>query len=173
MAKVSQQEIAGGIDTHLTRFPLLCEKGHLYKNACVGEHVTEQQMISAIAVALVARVADGVAEGGKAAIEALTGSVRRKFENHDAARSALADAAADPANDIKMGVLRQELAAAANEDRAFDANLRDIWRDVLSHLDASDGGMVNIISGTVHGNVVQARDVHGGITFGIPGRDGS
>ncbi|MEU8377850.1 hypothetical protein [Streptosporangium sp. NPDC048865] len=30
------------------------------------------------------------------------------------------------------------------------------------------GGVHNEISGTVHGNAVQARDVEGGITFGAP-----
>lgn len=30
------------------------------------------------------------------------------------------------------------------------------------------GGVHNEISGTVHGNAVQARDIEGGITFGAP-----
>jgi hypothetical protein len=63
------------------------------------------------------------------------------------------------------------LAQAVAEDPEFDAELRDLWRALSPHLDASHGGVVNSVSGTVEGNLVQARDVHGGISFGTPGRN--
>jgi hypothetical protein len=65
------------------------------------------------------------------------------------------------------------LAQAAAEDPAFEAELRGLWREIMPYLNASDGGVVNTVSGTVEGNLVQARDVHGGIAFGVRGRTAS
>ncbi|MEU7741725.1 hypothetical protein [Nonomuraea sp. NPDC049158] len=49
-----------------------------------------------IAVALATKTAEGLAEGRRAAFEALVGLVPRKFEGRDSAQSALADDEADP-----------------------------------------------------------------------------
>ncbi|MER7279633.1 hypothetical protein ABT369_34840 [Dactylosporangium sp. NPDC000244] len=46
------------------------------------------------------------------------------------------------------------------------STLRNLWRELSPHLIAGHGGVTNSVYGIVEGNVVQARDVHGGITFG-------
>ena len=46
----------------------------------------------------------------------------------------------------------------------FGAWLANLWADdVRPALEADASGSANVISGTVHGSVVQARDVQGGI----------
>lgn len=49
-------------------------------------------------------------------------------------------------------------------DAEFGTWLATLWADdVRPALEADASGSANVISGTVHGNVVQARDVQGSI----------
>jgi hypothetical protein len=130
----------------------------------------DQQMATAIAVTLATKAAEGLTEGGRAAFEALARVVRRAFQGRPSARVALVDAEADPTDEARIGALRRALAHVAAEDPAFEADLRELWRELSPQLTATGGGIVNNVSGTADGNLVQARDVHGGISFGIPGR---
>jgi hypothetical protein len=130
----------------------------------------DQEILTAIATALATRAAEGLAGGGGAAFEALTRLVRRAFHGRASAQAALADAEADPADETRIGSLQQELANAAAEDAVFETDLQAVWRDLSPHLTAGYGGVANNVSGTIEGNVVQARDVHGGISFGTPDR---
>jgi hypothetical protein len=106
--------------------------------------------------------------------EALARLVRRKFKGRAAAEAALAETEADPEADTARGlrveVLGEALAQAVADDPAFETELRDRWLALSPHLTAGDGGVINSVSGIVEGNVVQARDVHGGVSFGCPGR---
>ncbi|WP_432839361.1 hypothetical protein [Dactylosporangium sp. CA-092794] len=133
--------------------------------------MTDQQMLSAIAVTLAAKGAETLAEGGRTAFKALARLVRRRFEGRVSARAALSEAEADPADVSRVGVLRQALTQAAAEDPPFAADLRDLWQTLLPHLNAGDGDLVNSLFGHVEGNVVQARDIHCGVSFGAPGRN--
>lgn len=128
----------------------------------------DQELLTTIAVTLANKTAEGLAAGGRAAFEALVGLVRRRFKDPESARAALAGADSPP--DARIEILRQALAQAVVEDPGFEAELRDRWRALAPHLNASGGDMINSVSGTVQGNVVQARDVHGGISLGAPGR---
>lgn len=49
--------------------------------------------------------------------------------------------------------------------KKFAADLRAIWGHVLTQQRADNGGVVNGITGTVTGNVLQARDIEGGVSF--------
>ncbi|MGI5180590.1 hypothetical protein ACQEVZ_30180 [Dactylosporangium sp. CA-152071] len=130
----------------------------------------DQEILTAIAVALATGAAEGLAGGGRAAFEALAQLVRRAFQGRASAHAALADAEANPADETRIGTLQQALTEAVAEDPAFETDLQAVWRDLSPHLTAGYGGVANNVSGTIEGNVVQARDVHGGISFGTPGR---
>jgi len=134
--------------------------------------VADQELLTTIAVTLATKTAEGLAAGGRAAFEALTRLVRRRFADRASTQAALAETegAADAAKAARIEILRQALAQAVADDPAFEAELRDRWRALSPHLSTGDGGVINSVAGTVEGNVVQARDVHGGISFGGPGR---
>jgi hypothetical protein len=121
-----------------------------------------------VATAL-AKVCDGAAgEAGKQAWTALTGLVRRVFGGRDRSRPmmAVAELERHPGDPARVEELAGVLAAAADLDPDFAADLRE-WLTEAGQ--AGDGG-TNIIAGSaqVHGDVVQARDIHGSITFGDP-----
>ncbi|MGN9755957.1 hypothetical protein [Streptomyces sp. SD31] len=66
--------------------------------------------------------------------------------------------------------LAEVLALRAGQDPAFAAAL-DVWRrqaEALEPAPASTGSgdVNNKADGTVHGNLVQARDIHGSVNFG-------
>ena len=106
-----------------------------------------------IAAALAAKTAESLYE-----------LVRNKFKTRKQALQAL-DAANGAAPDSPQVIaLAEELATAEAYDQQFGQQLRAQWAAIQGH--ASDGGVVNTISGTVHGGAVQARDIHGGVTFG-------
>ena len=136
--------------------------------------MADQELLTTIAVTLATKTAEGVAAGGRAAFEALARLVRRRFAGRPSARVALADSealtGADSLREIRIEILREALAQAVADDPAFEAELREPWQALSTHLNASEGGVINSVSGTVEGNVVQARDIHGGISFGGPGR---
>jgi hypothetical protein len=125
------------------------------------------QLLTTIAITLATKTAEGLAAGGRAAFEALARVVRRRFEGR---ASALTEGGPDSTKDARIESLRQALAQAIADDPAFEMELRDRWRALSPYLNASDGGVINSVSGTVKGNLVQARDINGGISFGAPGR---
>lgn len=128
--------------------------------------VADEEILTAVALALATKAVEGLTEGGKAAFAALARLVKRRFQGHGSAQAALAEAEADPADDTRIQSLRKKLAQATAEDPAFGYELRRLWRDLSPHLVASTDGVINHLSGSAGGNVVQARDVHGGISFG-------
>ncbi|WP_203862727.1 hypothetical protein [Plantactinospora mayteni] len=128
--------------------------------------VADEDILTAVALTLAAKAVEGLTEGGKAAFAALARLVKRRFQGHGSSQAALAEAEADPADDTRIQSLREELAQATAEDPTFGHELQRLWRDLVPHLVAGTDGIVNHFSGSVGGNVVQARDVHGGISFG-------
>jgi hypothetical protein len=57
------------------------------------------------------------------------------------------------------------LAGAEAADPEFAQRLRTEWERFGGDLHGESDGVVNNISGEVRGNVLQARDIHGDITF--------
>jgi hypothetical protein len=131
--------------------------------------VTDQELLTSIAVTLATKTAEGLAAGGRAAFDALVRLVRRRLERPGSVLE-LPEAGADASNATPIEVVRQRLANTAADDPEFEAHLSELWRNLLPHLEARDGGVINTVVGNVEGNAVQARDVHGGISFGNPGR---
>jgi hypothetical protein len=134
--------------------------------------VVDQDLLTTVAVTLATKTAEGLAAGGRAAFEALVRLVRRRSADPESGfpPAALAETEIDLPKDARIEILRRVLAQAIADDPGFEAELRDRWRELSPHLEVSAGNTVNTVSGAVSGNVVQARDVHGGISFGTPGR---
>lgn len=83
--------------------------------------------------------------------------IKQKFANHKQATTALEAARGAPPDSPEVRTLTDHLAEATANDPEFAATLHATWTQV--------SGVLNQVSGTVHGNVVQARDIQGGITF--------
>lgn len=58
------------------------------------------------------------------------------------------------------------LAAAMSDDPVFGAEVRRLWVQIEGQQVSDADSVTNTIPGQVAGNVVQARDVQGGISFG-------
>lgn len=87
--------------------------------------------------------------------------VKKKFASRKQAAAALEAAQGATPDSAEVLALSEHLAEAADADPEFAAALRATW----AQISASSGGVVNQVSGTVQGNLVQARDIQGGITF--------
>ena len=109
-------------------------------------------------------VGGALGEAGKESWEALVGIVRRLGRRESG--PILAAAAEDPDGQVDVTGLVQALTGRADADPEFAVVLRE-WSAAAEHLvRASDQRNTNIISGTVRGPSVQARDIHGSISFG-------
>ncbi|QSB13100.1 hypothetical protein JQS43_15795 [Natronosporangium hydrolyticum] len=128
--------------------------------------MVDEEFLTALATALAGKVAHGLSEAGRAAYQRLVRFVRGRFQADQAAEGVLAAAEADPSDHERLVELRAALARLAADDPQFDAELRTRWRELQPHLTAAAGSVRNTIAGDVSGNVVQARDVQGGISFG-------
>jgi hypothetical protein len=126
----------------------------------------DDHVVTAIAVTLATKAVEGLAEGAKAAYSALAGLVHRKFARpaHDAP-NALEVAQSDP-SEARLHELRVALAAAMRDDPVFGAEVRRLWVQIEGQQVSGVDSVTNTIPGQVAGNVVQARDVQGGISFG-------
>jgi len=114
-------------------------------------------------VAVLTRVFDAMSdEAGKRAWSGLTSVMGRLFgRSSSRAANEIETSAAAPET---IQALAEALAAEAESDPVATAALRDWIADTERALDQS-GDVTNTISGNVHGPVIQARDIHGGITF--------
>lgn len=87
--------------------------------------------------------------------------VKRRFAGRKEAEAVL-DAADDaPPDSPEVAALATHLATVEASDPAFREKLRHTWEQVS----ASQGGVVNRITGEVSGKVVQARDIEGDLSF--------
>lgn len=87
--------------------------------------------------------------------------VKRHFAGRKEAAAALEAATGAPPGSPEVADLATHLASMEAVDPAFGAALRHTWQEVS----ASRGGLVNQVTGTVSGRIVQARDIDGDITF--------
>jgi hypothetical protein len=91
-------------------------------------------------------------EAGKEAWQGFVGLVRRAFNRPDAV--------VEPA---QAESLAAAVAGAARLDPALAAEVRG-WLELAGRLGGQDSSTTNSMSGVAR-NVVQARDIHGGITL--------
>lgn len=97
--------------------------------------------------------------------ESLYDLVKNKFRNHKKALEVLKAADGAPPDSPEVIALAEELTTADAHDSQFSEQLRGQWAEIQARAAASADGVVNSV-GNVQGNVVQARDIHGNISFG-------
>lgn len=114
----------------------------------------------AIASAIAGKTTEALTTGARNALDKLVALIRNRFSADHAAHEALT--AGEPAP------IAAHLERLAAQDPTFDQQLRTAWGQTATQLHAEHGGVVNEVSGNVAGNVVQARDITGGISFGAP-----
>lgn len=90
--------------------------------------------------------------------------VRSTFSRHRKAAATLELAEGEAPDSTPVLALAERLAEVEAAEPDFGPALRDEWAKVASVTQTADhGGVTNSISGTVSGNVVQARDITGGV----------
>jgi hypothetical protein len=140
----------------------------------VAATVTPDPVIASIAAAVAAKVAEAALHGGKEASAALVRTIRERFGRDKDAKIALETAQRIPEDEAAIAVLARELERVAAEDAAFAARIGELWPEVSAELSAGDSGVVNSVTGSVGGHLMQARDVQveGGLRFGDVQRHG-
>lgn len=117
------------------------------------------------ATSLVAWTTNELAQGGRLAVVALFDFLRDRFRRDPEAREVIEGVLHQPSEDAARA-LADLLDREARHDPAFDAEFRIRWERTDAAVAAGPDSVANSISGNVSGPVVQARDVHGGISFG-------
>ncbi len=126
-------------------------------------------LMTAIAATVTSKAIDGLSEAGKAVVEALVRLVRRKLGADQASRVILVGAEAEPVTETNQRALADALGRAVANDHAFAEELTNLWQGLAdSRPVVAPDAVFNNVSGDVHGNVVQVRDLHGGLSFGRP-----
>jgi post-segregation antitoxin (ccd killing protein) len=77
---------------------------------------------------------------------------------------------AQPADDARVRALAEARQRACATDLELRQHLHELWRQASAEAHADHNGVVNQITGLVGGNVVQTRDIKGGLSFGGPAR---
>ena len=117
------------------------------------------------ATTLVAWATTNLAEGARSAVTGLTEFLRHRFGREMASRETVEVALRRPGTDAVhrlAALLEQETRC----DAAFGAEFRARFAAVQAIVGAGHGDVTNTVSGDVSGWMVQARDIHGGVTFG-------
>ncbi|RLK61305.1 hypothetical protein [Actinokineospora cianjurensis] len=91
--------------------------------------------------------------------------VRARFARRAQAEAALTAAAGAAPESAEVVALAAELEQAERADPEFAEELRANWAVESAGLRAEHGGVINQITGTVSGKVLQARDIEGGVSF--------
>jgi len=91
--------------------------------------------------------------------------VKKKFAGDSKAATALEAAADAPEGSAPVRDLAAELERAEQADSGFREALRAEWDRVSLTQNAQSGGVTNQITGQVTGKVIQARDIHGNVSF--------
>ncbi|MBQ0906766.1 hypothetical protein [Micromonospora sp. U21] len=125
----------------------------------------DDPLMLAAATTLVAWTTTELAQGARSAVSGLTEFLRHRFRHEQTAEQTVEVALRHPTVDTV-----QRLAALLEQetlrDPLFDADFRARFAKVWAIVAADQGDVTNTVSGDVSGSVVQARDVHGGISFG-------
>ncbi|GAB3005174.1 hypothetical protein [Saccharothrix stipae] len=107
-----------------------------------------EPMLVSIAASLATRAVAGLYE-----------LVRAKFADDPAATAALTAAEGAAEDSPQVRDLSEALERTVEADPGFGSELR------AHHAVTQSGRVSNQISGTVHGNVLQAGDIQGGVSF--------
>jgi hypothetical protein len=119
--------------------------------------------IMGIATAIASGAGGSIGASGAASVARLISALRARFRGDPGARGTLEIAVESPGSQVAGEELVAVLRARTASDPGFGEWLLSQWLEVAPQLDA--GKQTNVISGTVKGNVIQARDIQGGIHF--------
>ncbi|QBI52566.1 hypothetical protein [Streptomonospora litoralis] len=120
------------------------------------------QVLLAIAAAVAGKAVEPLTENAADALRNLRKAVIQRFRAEPEAREALDAAQVDYEDVEAVEVLAEHLDSAT----AADPEIRRLTEELRPHFGTGDGGVANTVHGDVSGNVVQARDIHGGIDLG-------
>lgn len=118
-----------------------------------------------VAQAAASGAAGRLASGGIEAAARLVSALRARFRSDARARETLKVMFDEPGDARARGDLESLLRDRIRGDAGFAAWLEALWDETAPDINA-DGRSANIVHGTVHGDVIQARNVHGGIYIG-------
>lgn len=121
-------------------------------------------LLLAAATTLVTWTTTELAQDGRVAVSAMIGFLRDRFRREPEARNVIDTVLHQPSPDAAR-LLAELLHRETLRDAAFGAEFHVRWEQASKAVAASLGVVANSISGDVTGPVVQARDVHGGISF--------
>lgn len=116
-----------------------------------------------VAQAAASGAAGRLTAGGIEAVARLVSALRTKFRGDAGARGTLEIALDEPGDDGARGELEALLRDRVRDDPGFAAWLETLWAETAPGFKA-DNRSANVIHGTaVHGDIIQLRNVHGGI----------
>jgi hypothetical protein len=127
-------------------------------------------LVTSIATAIVSGTAAAVGDGTRALLTKLAGLVRERLRRRPPDNGVLEVAISDPDDQGAVRRLAETLDQHMRDDPAFAKQLRAVWSEITATEARHRDDVSNTIGGPVHGSVVQARDVSGGITFQQPPR---
>ncbi|HEX4830573.1 MAG TPA: hypothetical protein VH478_05710 [Trebonia sp.] len=123
-----------------------------------------------LAAEIVTAVASGaggsIGSRGAEAIGRLVAGLRERFRGRAESRGALEISLESPEDPVARESLASVLREHMERDPEFGEWLARAWAEIAPGGAADASNSANVISGTVQGNVVQARDVHGDIHLG-------
>jgi hypothetical protein len=120
------------------------------------------QIVTAVASGAGGTIGAKGAEAINQLIAALRARLHHEPQSHGALEASLESPDDPAARELLASVLRDHI----SRDNGFAEWLAGRWAEVRPVLQVGASNSANVISGTVHGNVVQARDVQGGIHLG-------
>lgn len=126
--------------------------------------MTDEIMMT-VAAAVAAKAAEALVSAGHNAVTRLVHLVRDRFTKDPNEAEVFQAAAAEPTDEERVRALGELLERDARADRAFADHLHSLWSEARPEVVADNGVVVNQITGNVGGHAVQARDIHGDVTF--------
>lgn len=120
---------------------------------------------ASVVSALITGTSAAVSDGTRSLLTKLAALLRDRFRRKPSEVGVLEAAIAKPDDPAARQRLVALLEKHLRDDAEFAEALRRIWAE--RHAARSDE-ITNVVTGTVYGSVVQARDVSGGITLHGP-----
>ncbi|GAB3277124.1 hypothetical protein [Parasphingorhabdus pacifica] len=120
--------------------------------------------LDSLATALAGQAAGVLGSAGSTALEKVRGLIRGRSEQDPEMGAALEAAEQPAAEEPTVRALAERLDRAATQDPEFAQQLRSDGAEVHREVTASEQSVVNTVSGNAD-KVIQAREIHGGITF--------
>lgn len=116
------------------------------------------ELALAVATTVATKGGEALVSGAQTAVGALVRLVRDRLNRAGECRCP-SDLASSEVEEVAG-----RLVLLMREDPTFAVALRRLWGRASVELSAADEGVVNMFTGSAR-NVVQARDIHGGVSF--------